>query len=135
LTRTELTDRLDGVFVPLFTPFSIEDGASVNEGQLRANVRHLIGRGVRILNPAGTTGEFWTLTPGEHHRVLRAVIEEARAACPDAVVVAGATGPNVSATVKLTQFASECGAPIVLIAPTYYLPLGEEDLVSYYKTV
>ena len=135
MTRTELTNRLDGVFVPLFTPFMIQDGASVNEEQLRANVRYLIGRGVRILNPAGTTGEFWTLTPGEHHLVLRAVIEEAHAACPDAVVVAGATGPNVAATVKLAQFASECGAPIVLIAPTYYLPLGEEDLVNYYKTV
>ena len=58
---TELYERLDGIFLPLFTPFA-SPGDSVNEEQLRKNVRYFISRGIRILNPAGTTGEFWMLT-------------------------------------------------------------------------
>jgi 4-hydroxy-tetrahydrodipicolinate synthase len=134
LNRAELIERLDGVFVPMFTPFTA-NGAEINEKQLRANTRYLIERGIRILNPAGTTGEFWTLTPDEHRRLLRCVIEEARAADPDVIVVAGVSTPNVKLTIELARFAGDCGSQILQITPPYYLPSSPDDVVAYYKTV
>ncbi len=134
MTTEELWDRLDGVFVPMFTPFTA-DGTEVNEPQLRAFVRGLIERGIRILNPAGTTGEFWTLTSQEHRQVLRIVTEEARSVNPQVVVVAGVTTPNVRSTVKLACLARECGADMLQIAPPYYLPVSEADLLEYYHAI
>src|SRR5687767_14985917 len=115
----DLQKRLDGIFVPMFTPFT-SDGSAVNEEQLRKNVRYLISSGIRLLNPAGTTGEFWTLLPQEHQRVLRVVIEEARSANPEAIVIAGASCQNLSMTLDMVRFAEECGASLVQVTPPYY---------------
>src|SRR4051812_104186 len=93
MAHADLQQRLDGIFVPLFTPFCEVDG-SVNAAQLRTNVQFLADRGIRILNPAGTTGEFWTLTTDEHRLVLECVTEEAKAIDPSIVVVAGVSTPN-----------------------------------------
>lgn len=134
MKRTELVNRLDGVFVPMFTPFT-SDGTEVDEGQLRANVRYLIEQGITLLNPAGTTGEFWTLTPDEHRHVLGVVIEEARVADPNVIIIAGTSSPNITQTLELSRFAADRGAPIIQLTPPFYLPVSEDDLVAYYKTV
>ena len=118
----------------MFTPLT-PDGSTVDERQLRRQVRFLIDAGVRILNPAGTSGEFWTLSAQEHRLVVGTVLDECSAACPEAVVVPGVTGRHLSETIELAAFAAEHGARIVLIAPSYYLPLSDDDLVEYYRQV
>jgi 4-hydroxy-tetrahydrodipicolinate synthase len=130
----ELQKRLDGIFVPMFTPFTF-DGSTVNEKQLRENVQYLISSGIRLLNPAGTTGEFWTLSPKEHHRVLRVVIEEARAQDPDVIVIAGASCQSLTLTLDMVRFAGSCGASLVQVTPPYYLPCSDDDLVAYYRAI
>ena len=134
MRQSGLNERLDHVFVPMFTPFAGPRGG-VNEAQLRANVRYLVRQGIRILNPAGTTGEFWTLTPGEHQQVLACVVEEAKALDPGVVVAAGISTPNLSMTLDLARFASECGADLLQLMPTYCLPMAPGDVVSYYEVV
>ena len=128
----QLEAKLDGIFVPVFTPFT-SDGADINEQQLRHNVQYLIERGIRIINPAGTTGEFWTLSMEEHLRVLSIVAREAHSIDPEVVVVAGVTTANVKATLEVAQAARGYGADLLQIAPPYYLPAPEQDVVSYYK--
>ena len=132
--QAQLCEQLEGVFLPMFTPFEA-GGAAVNEPQLRRHAQFLIESGVRILNPAGTSGEFWTLSADEHRLVLRTVLEQCTATCPESLVVAGVTGRHLSETVELACFAAEHGARVLLIAPSYYLPLSEEDLVEYYRKV
>jgi 4-hydroxy-tetrahydrodipicolinate synthase len=130
----ELMQRLDGVFVPLFTPFSATDGC-VNEKQLRSNVAFLLERGIRILNPAGTTGEFWTLTPEEHRLILMWVAEEAKAINPTTIVVAGISTANLRSTLEMARHASKFGADLLQLTPTFYLPMSNEDIVAYYSEV
>jgi 4-hydroxy-tetrahydrodipicolinate synthase len=130
----ELQQKLDGIFVPMFTPFSPADG-TVNEAQLRSNTRFLIERGIRILNPAGTTGEFWTLTPEEHRLVCSCVTEEAKAIDPQVIVVAGISTPSLASTVEMARYAVKCGADLLQLTPTYYLPMSQNDVVAYYAAV
>jgi 4-hydroxy-tetrahydrodipicolinate synthase len=132
--RKRLEDRLDGIFVPLFTPF-LPGEAAVNTEQLRANIRFLVERGIRILNPAGTTGEFWTLTTDEHRAVLTASINQAKSIDQNVVVAAGVSTPNLSTTIELAKFAVEQGADLLQITPTYYLPMTSDDVVSYYTAI
>jgi 4-hydroxy-tetrahydrodipicolinate synthase len=134
VTKKDMTSRLDNIFVPMFTPFDpSSDG--IDETQLRKNVRYLIERGIRILNPAGTTGEFWTLTPLEHRRVLRTVILQAKEMDPNVVVAAGVSTPNLAMTLNIARFAARCGADLLQITPTYYLPMLREDVVAYYRAI
>jgi 4-hydroxy-tetrahydrodipicolinate synthase len=132
--RSELLKKLDNIFVPMFTPFAAGDG-TINEPQLRANTQFLVEQGIRILNPAGTTGEFWTLTPAEHRTVVRTVIDEAKSIDPSIVVVAGISTPNLAMTLDIAKFASSCGADLLQLTPTYYLPMPVDDVVMYYKTI
>lgn len=134
MTKSTLMSRLDGVFVPMFTPFHA-DGASVNEEQLRDSTRRLIDAGVPMLNPAGTTGEFWTLTPEEHRLVIASVLQEARRANPATLVIPGTSAQNLAGAVEMTRYARENGATMVQVAPPYYLPMSDNDLVAYYKAL
>ncbi len=134
MKRSDLLEKLDNIFVPMFTPFSAGDG-TVNESQLRANTRFLVDEGVRVLNPAGTTGEFWTLNPEEHRAVLRVVIDEAKSLDSGVVIVAGISTPNLAMTLDIAKFASSCGADLLQLTPTYYLPMPVDDVVMYYKII
>jgi 4-hydroxy-tetrahydrodipicolinate synthase len=130
----EVLKRMDHIFVPMFTPFDASDGG-IDEAQIRKNVCYLVEGGIRILNPAGTTGEFWTLTPLEHRRVLKAVIEQAKEIDPDVVIAAGVSTPNLAMTLEMARFAARCGADLLQITPTYYLPMMPEDVVEYYRVI
>jgi 4-hydroxy-tetrahydrodipicolinate synthase len=134
MSQTNLHDLLDGVFVPMFTPFTA-DGKSIDEAQLRANVGYLLDQGIRLPNPAGTTGEFWTLRPDEHRRLVQVVTQEARTVSPDALVIAGASAANTQAALEFGRFAVQCGCRIVLLTPPFYLPCSEEDVLAHYRAV
>ncbi len=134
MNRRDLAERLEGIFVPMFTPFTA-DGSAINEACLGANVDYLVSQGIRLLNPAGTTGEFWTLAPKEHHRVLRLVTQGAHALHPETIVIAGVSSPNPQQTIQLARFAVECGADVLQITPPFYLPCSDDDLVAYYRTI
>src|SRR6476659_5010173 len=121
-TTKRAIEGLEGVFVPMFTPFT-DDGAAVDERRLRASVRRLIQAGIKLLNPAGTTGEFWTLTPDEHRQVIRVVLEEAHATGSGALVIPGTSATSLEQAVHLAEFAVQYGASIVQLAPPYYLPM------------
>jgi len=130
----DLAERLEGVFVPMFTPFT-RDAGEVDEYQLRSNVRYLVSRGIRMLNPAGTTGEFWTLSGDEHHRLIRIVCEEVRKLDSEADVIPGITTQNLRYTLEVARMARECGVKIAQLALPYYLPLSDNDVVEYYRRV
>ena len=134
MDRENLADRLDGIFVPMFTPF-LPGEAAINIEQLRNNVRFLINSGIRILNPAGTTGEFWTLTIDEHREVLQVCIKEAKSTDASVVVAAGVSTPNLATTIEFAKFAVEQGADLLQITPTYYLPMAADDVVAYYSAI
>lgn len=134
MISSDLAERLEGVFVPMFTPFT-RDAAHVDEFQLRSNVQYLVSRGIRMLNPAGTTGEFWTLSREEHHQLIRTVCEEARNAGVEVDVIPGVTSQNLHDTLAACRVSQECGVDIVQLALPYYLPLGDGDVIEYYRRV
>ncbi len=71
---------------------------------------------------AGGTGELYSLSPAEHLAVVRAAVEEGRAAVP---VIAGA-GFNGPIAAGLARQAADAGASGILAFPPYY-PGGEDE--------
>ena len=79
---------LTGILAAVPTPFTA-DGSAVDEVALGALVDRLVDAGVHGLVPCGTTGEFTSLSPQEHRRVIEVYVSAAAGRVP---VVAGVPG-------------------------------------------
>ncbi len=130
LSPEELRERYIGAQVVMVTPF--KEDYSIDEEGLRRNTRFLLENGVHVLQPCGSTGEFWSLTPEEHKRVIKIVIEEAGGRVP---VVPGTSHSGTRMTVELSRYAEEAGADGVMIVPPYYEKPTPEGIYQHYKAV
>jgi len=129
---TTRVDWLRGCATALVTPFT-GDGRP-DEARIRALVERQIAGGVKVLVPCGTTGEAATLTPEEQSRVIRVVVETARAR-GGARVLAGVGSNATAATVERARAARAAGADGVLVVAPYYNKPTQDGLVAHFTAV
>lgn len=126
----ELREKYIGCQVVMVTPF--REDYSLDEDGIRCLTNFLIEAGVQVLQPCGSTGEFWSLTPEEHKRVIKIVVDEAAGRVP---VIPGTAHSGTKLTVELSKYAEEVGADGVMIVPPYYQIPTLEGIYEHYKTV
>jgi 4-hydroxy-tetrahydrodipicolinate synthase len=115
-----------GVGVALATLF--DDGGEVDAAATAEHAARLVDLGVRAVVVSGSTGEAAALSAEE--RVL--LLDEVRAAVPDAVpVLAGTGAPSSRQATAFTLSAREHGADGVLVLS----PPGVADPRPYYELV
>ncbi|HMA47513.1 MAG TPA: dihydrodipicolinate synthase family protein [Frankiaceae bacterium] len=116
-----------GVGVALVTLF--DEGGGLLAEATAAHAAALVGRGVRAVLVAGTTGEAAALSAADRQELVRAT----RAALPAGVPLLVGTGhPDPAQAARLTAAVRDTGgADAVLALP----PPGGSDLVGYYRTV
>jgi len=121
-------ERLRGIIPPLVTPLT-PDGA-LDVAGLERLVEHVIeggGHGVFVL---GTTGE----APGLSYALRRRMITESvRRVAGRVPVLVGVTDTAVAESVALAEHAADAGASAVTLAPPYYLPPGQPELLDYFQ--
>jgi len=121
-----------GVNPALVTPFT-KNEAKVDESAFRRLIRHCIDDlGVTGLVPAGTTGEFTSLSIQEHKQVVKIAIEEAAGKVP---VIAGAGASNTKTTIELVEYAKKAGADACLVVTPYYMRPTLRGLYEHYRLV
>jgi len=122
------------VMVVQITPFRYPDEKLDLDG-LRQNTEFLIEAtkgGPIILTPAGSTGEFYSLTDEEYKQVVNTVVEVARGKLP---IVAGASGAGTKATLERVKYAEDLGVDgVMVVLPFYFVPT-EEGLYLHYKRI
>jgi 4-hydroxy-2-oxoglutarate aldolase len=126
-------DDLQGVIVPLTTPFDLETG-EVAPVALRHEARELLGHGVHGVVLAGSTGEGPLLDEDEKVRLvewLREIVPE------DRWLIAGTGAEATRAAIRLSERAAAAGADAVLVRPpAYYGPvLSPAALADYFVRV
>ena len=119
-----------GIIVPLVTPFDAQQ--NVDEAALRRIINHVIDGGVHGVFVAGTTSEFYALSPEEHSELFRIAVDEVRGRVP---VYAGATGVTTRDAVHLTELAEQAGVDAVSVLTPYFISLTQEELYRHYKTI
>jgi 4-hydroxy-tetrahydrodipicolinate synthase len=130
--NTELRDRLQGLWLPLVTPF--RDG-EVDEPSLRRLVAHYARQPIDGLILAATSGEGMTLGITELERVValtRAELASARRYLPICLGLSGAV------TAKMLDTLDETAAwPIdgYLIASPYYLRPSQRGLMAHFTAL
>ena len=112
MTHTDLT----GVLVALVTPFT-DDGSEIDAAVLEAHVDRLIREGAHGLVPAGSTGEFTTLTVAERKQLTELVVKTAAGRVP---VVAGTGALTTHDAVDLAAHAAQAGASALMVVPPFY---------------
>jgi len=122
-----------GVTTAMITPF-LADGEVDYEG-LRRNVRFQIEHGVRGLLPLGTTGETPTLSHPEQEKIVRLVVEEAKAAGKDTPVMVGVGTNSTRNTIENAQNARAWGADALLVVTPYYNKPTQAGIVAHFSAV
>jgi dihydrodipicolinate synthase/N-acetylneuraminate lyase len=126
MTKSKLPRHLSGVVPPMLTPLSARDTLDV--AGLEKLVEHIITGGVNGLFLLGTTGEGTSLS----YRLRRELVERtcglARGRLPVLVTI---TDTAFVESVALAQYAAQCGADALVLAPPYYLPEGQPELREY----
>lgn len=119
---------LKGIIPPMVTPLSSQD--EIDRGGLKKLIEHLIAGGVHGLFILGTTGEAPALSYRLRYDLVQQVCKQVRKRVP---IYVGITDTAFTESVKLSHFACEQGADALVVAPPYYLPVGQAELIEYFE--
>jgi 4-hydroxy-tetrahydrodipicolinate synthase len=115
---------------PLVTAFDSQE--QFNEKAMRAHVNWIIDNGVHGISPAGSTGEFITMSLDLQKRVIEVVTEEAGGRVQ---VYAGTGNYGTGNTIELSKFAEKAGADGLLIINPYYIQPPIEDVKNHFRAI
>jgi 4-hydroxy-tetrahydrodipicolinate synthase len=122
--------RFPGIIPAVVVPF--DPGLEVDVEALRANVRHLLDRGVHGLVVNGTMGEAGQLTEAERRLVVDTAVAEAGGRVP---VVVGVSSAATALSVGYARAAREAGADGVMCLPPLLYRGLEHELVAWFAAV
>ena len=114
----------------MITPLKDRDTLDV-EGLGRL-VEHLIGGGVHGLFILGTSGEAPSLSYRLRREVIERVCTQVAGRLP---VLAGVSDTSIVEALALARCAAEAGATAVVMAPPYYFPLSQPELIHYVRSL
>jgi dihydrodipicolinate synthase/N-acetylneuraminate lyase len=122
--------RPEGALVAMATPF--RDNGSIHRVTLRKLVDFLIERGVDGIFAASTVGEFVHLSDEQRYELVSLTVKFADGRVP---VLAGAADISPKRVIEHCRQFKRAGASLATIAPPFYYPMSQEDLVSHYEQI
>ena len=130
MTPQELAARVpSGLLSFPVTPFDAD--LQFDEARYREHLAWQASFDVAGLFAAGGTGEGFSLTADEHHRVVRTAVDEIGGRVP---VIASATGGTAQAVAQ-ARAAEEAGADGLLLMPPYLTEAGQAGLIEHVTAV
>ena len=121
-----LSHPLHGIVPPLVTPLVGEDELD-GEGLVRL-IEHVLGGGVHGVFVLGTTGEGPCLSNRLQREMVKQTVQHVAGRVP---VLVGVSHPSRAETLSLSNFAADHGADAVVLAPPFYMPIGQDEFVAY----
>jgi 4-hydroxy-tetrahydrodipicolinate synthase len=132
VVRTKLTRKgLVGPWAGVPVAWSVDD--EFDETTYRTDVARCCAAGVPGVCMGGTTGEFYALEFEEFRAVARATIQECRA--HDRPAMIGCTATHTRAVVRRVEAAVKLGASAIMVALPFWLEVGDEGVVPFFKEV
>ena len=123
-----LARPLRGVIPPMVTPLLDRD--SLDVAGLERLIEHILGGGVHGLFILGTTGEAPSLSYRLRFELIGRVCAQVKGRVP---VLVGITDTSFVESINIARKASDAGAQAVVLAPPYYFPAGQAELLEYLK--
>ena len=115
-----------GIIPPMVTP--LEDWDKLDHHGIEKLINHILKGGVHGLFVLGTTGEAPSLSHQLRKEVIKRTLDQVGTKVP---VLVGITDTSFIETINIAEFAAEAGASAVVLAPPYYFPAGQFELIEY----
>ncbi len=115
-----------GIIPPMATPLLDRDTLDVTG--LEKLIEHILAGGVHGLFILGTTGEAPSLSQRLRRELIERVCEQVKGRVP---VLVGITDTCFVESVNIACKAKDAGAQAVVLAPPYYFPAGQGELLEY----
>jgi 4-hydroxy-tetrahydrodipicolinate synthase len=122
----QMRKPLVGVIPPMITPLKSEN--KLDYSGLEKVIDHILAGGVHGLFLLGTTGEGPSLSVDLKYEMVKKSCEIIDKRVP---VLVGITDTSFSESIRLAEYAAECAADAVVLAPPYYFPAGQAELLEY----
>jgi len=126
--RGTLARPLRGIIPPMITPLLDRDTLDV--AGLERLIEHILAGSVHGLFILGTTGEAASLSHQLRHELIGRVCSQVKERVP---VLVGITDTSFVESVNVARKAAEAGADALVLAPPYYFPAGQPELLEYLK--
>ena len=117
---------LRGIIPPLVTPLA--DRSTLDLPGLERLTEHVIGGGVHGMFILGTTGEAPGLGAALKHELVRRVCGSVARRVP---VLVGISETAITESLAIAETAHRCGADALVLAPPYYFPATQAELLAY----
>ena len=122
---------LHGIVAYPITPFHDSDGSVDDEMLVRLTDR-LIDSGVHAIAPLGSTGESAYLSESEWRHVVETSVGRVAGRVP---VIVGISELTTAAAARRAVYAEQAGADAIMVLPTSYWKLGEEEVFQHYARI
>ncbi len=132
MTRAEIIANLEGIFLPVVTPF--DRRGRVDDGRFRENLRRYADAGLSGIVVAGSTGEAPFLTERERLRLVELARPIVRA---PQLLIAGTGLESTRASLQLSREAVARGADALLVVtPNYFKSrMDSTALTTYFRAI
>jgi len=121
-----LPSPLRGIIPPMITPLLDRDTLDV--AGLKRLIEHVLSGGVHGLFILGTTGEAPSLSYSLRYELIERACSLVKGRVP---VLVGITDTSFAESVNTAVKAKDAGAQAVVLAPPYYFPAGQAELLEY----
>ncbi|MBC8471722.1 MAG: dihydrodipicolinate synthase family protein [Planctomycetes bacterium] len=125
-----LPKPLCGIIPPMVTP--LQDRDTLDAAGLERLIEHILAGGVHGLFILGTTAEAPSLSYRLRYEVIERVCKQVKERIP---VLVGITDTAFVESVNIARKACDAGAQAVVLAPPYYFPAGQPELLEYLKHI
>lgn len=119
-----------GYIPAITTPF--DEAGSLDVDALRELLRWLVGERMHGLVLAGTTGEWFSLSPEEKETLFRTAAEVVNGAMP---LLGGCTAFTAREAVANAALATEAGLDGIFLTPPPYVRPSAREILHFYGTV
>ncbi|TKJ39424.1 MAG: dihydrodipicolinate synthase family protein [Planctomycetes bacterium B3_Pla] len=121
-----LPNPLRGIIPPMVTPLLDRD--TLDAAGLERLIEHILAGGVHGLFILGTTGEAPSLSYRLRYELIERVCGQVAGRVP---VLVGITDTCFTESLNTANKAGDAGAQAVVLAPPYYFPAGQAELLEY----
>ncbi len=121
---------LKGIIPPVITP--LKDNSTLDLQGLNNLIEHLIAGGVHGLFFLGTNGEATSISYDLKKELISKACEITAKRVP---VFVGITDTSFSDSIRMAEHSKNAGADAVVIAPPYYMPISQKEMMTYLEDI
>src|SRR5690606_19468812 len=121
---------LKGIIPPMVTP--LQENGQLDLIGLNNLIGHLLDGGVHGIFLLGTTGEGPSLGYGIRKQLISECCKIVAGRIP---ILVGITDTSVEGTLEIAVHAKQEGADALVVAPPYYLPISDQEMVRYLENL